>query len=201
MFHAKELTSLIIDILEDMKEACDYILKYFSALYQNGSQNLLVCLIKLANETNKKNRPVAGLQVLIDKLLEEFGRISESLARCMGNPPNIEKERLEKMYQALLNKEELEEMPNYYEVTLDWSTMLKNLTSYKIDVEKLLSQKLNFSFDINRLDEDRHLHHYRLLEVHLAVKGLDLSLYHYHYFVCFLVYYFQLLLFGFFYFY
>ena len=109
MFHAKELTSLIIDISEDMKEACDYILKYFSVLYQNGSQNLLVCLIKLANETNKKNRPISGLQALIDKLFEEFGRISESLVKCMGNPPHVETERLEKIYQALLNKEELEE--------------------------------------------------------------------------------------------
>ena len=56
MFHAKELTNLIIDILEDMKDACEYVLKYFSALYQNGSQNLVLCLIKLANETNNKNR-------------------------------------------------------------------------------------------------------------------------------------------------
>jgi len=34
--------------------------------------------------------------------------------------------------------------PSYYEVTLDWSAMLKNLTTYKIDVDKLLSEKLKF---------------------------------------------------------
>lgn len=109
MFHAKELTGLIIDISEDTKEVCDYILKYFSALYQNGSQNLLLCLIKLASETNKKNRPLHGLQAFIDKLLEEFYRIREVLLRYMGNPPEIDKERLEKMYAAFLNKEEFEE--------------------------------------------------------------------------------------------
>ena len=109
MFHVKELNSLIVDILEDVKEACEYIVKYFSALYQNGSQNLTLCLIKLANETNNKNRPIAGLQSWIDKLLEEFYRISESLTIYMGNPINIEKERLEKTYQAFLNREELEE--------------------------------------------------------------------------------------------
>ena len=109
MFHTKELTSLIVDILDDMKDICEYVLKYFSALYQNGTQNLALCLMKLANEVNKKDRPIAGLQGLIDNLLTEFHRISESLIKCMGNSPSIEKERLEKMYRALLNKEVLEE--------------------------------------------------------------------------------------------
>ena len=109
MFHVKELTNLIIDILADINDVCEYILKYFFALYQNGTQNLFLCLIKLANETNKKNRPISGLQVLIDKLIKEFYRMSEILTRCMGNPPSIEKERLEKVYQAFLNQEELEE--------------------------------------------------------------------------------------------
>ena len=106
MFHAKELTELITVVAEDTKEVCDYVLKYFFALYQNGSQNLLLYLIKLANETNKKNRPLHGLQALIDKLIEEFHRISEILLRCMGNPPEIDKERIEKMYTAFLNSED-----------------------------------------------------------------------------------------------
>lgn len=43
----------------------------------------------------------------------------------------------------IIEKEEYNE-PNFYEVTLDWSTMLKNLTSYKIDVQKLLDEELKF---------------------------------------------------------
>lgn len=40
------------------------------------------------------------------------------------------------------NEEYIE--PNFYEVTLDWSTMLKNLTTYKVDVDKLLKEDLKF---------------------------------------------------------
>lgn len=42
--------------------------------------------------------------------------------------------------------------PNYYEITLDWSTMLKNLTTYKIDIEKLLEEKLNFKLNKNGIE-------------------------------------------------
>lgn len=136
MFHVKELTGLIIDMSEDTKEITDYVLKYFSALYQNGSQNLLLCLIKLANETNKKERPLYGLQALIDKLLEKFYQASEVLTKCMGNPLEIEKGRLEKMYNALVNKEEFEEEEGE-----------KNLSDDEIcrSLKGTLQQLLNFS--------------------------------------------------------
>lgn len=42
--------------------------------------------------------------------------------------------------------------PSYYEVTLDWSNMLKNLTTYKIDVDKLLSEKLKFKLAGNNVE-------------------------------------------------
>lgn len=42
--------------------------------------------------------------------------------------------------------------PSYYEVTLDWTNMLKNLTTYKIDVDKLLSEKLKFKFEGNDIE-------------------------------------------------
>lgn len=135
MFHVKELTNLIIDVLADINDVCEYILKYFFALYQNGTQNLLLCLIKLGNETNKKNRPVLGLQALVDKLLQEFYRISESLLKYMGNPPSIEKERLEKVYQAFLNQEELEE---HQEQELSDEEICRSLKG-------TLQQLLNFS--------------------------------------------------------
>ncbi len=42
--------------------------------------------------------------------------------------------------------------PNYYEVTLDWSNMLKNLTTYKVDVDKLLTEKLKFKLTGNDVE-------------------------------------------------
>lgn len=44
-----------------------------------------------------------------------------------------------------------------YEVTLDWSTMLKNLTTYKVDVEKLLKEELKFS--LNKKDIETVIYH------------------------------------------
>jgi len=48
-----------------------------------------------------------------------------------------------KIENDVVEREEYSE-PDFYEVTLDWSTMLKNLTSYKVDVEELLDEELNF---------------------------------------------------------
>jgi len=41
---------------------------------------------------------------------------------------------------------------NCYEVTLDWSNMLKNLTTYKVDVEKLLEEDLKFKLSKNDIE-------------------------------------------------
>lgn len=51
-------------------------------------------------------------------------------------------------------REEFEEYtePNYYEVTLDWSTMLKNLTTYKVDVDELLKEDLKFNISKNGIE-------------------------------------------------
>ena len=48
-------------------------------------------------------------------------------------------------YSEVQKVEDESEQTKFYEVTLDWSTMLKNFTTYKIDVEKLLSENLKFN--------------------------------------------------------
>lgn len=109
MFHIKELSSIISNLTIDTREVCSYIKEYFSCLYNDGSQNLLMGLIKLAYEAGKKNRPVQGLQPLLDKMLDEFNRMEEVLERHMGMPPVVKRDRLEKMYTAVLMGEEIEE--------------------------------------------------------------------------------------------
>jgi len=65
--------------------------------------------MKLSHETGKKSRPVQGLQSLLDKLLDEFNRMEEILERYMGAPQIANRQRLEKMYTAVLMGEGIEE--------------------------------------------------------------------------------------------
>lgn len=51
---------------------------------------------------------------------------------------------------AGISEELLEQ--SYYEVTLDWSSMLKNLTTYKVDVNKLVQEKLKFQLSKNDVE-------------------------------------------------
>ena len=109
MFHVNELSTAIRNLTIDTREVCSYLKEYFSWLYNDGSQNLLTCLMKLACETAKKNRSVQGLQQLIDKLLDEFNRMEDILEKHMGLPPVVKRDRLEKMYTAVLTGGEMEE--------------------------------------------------------------------------------------------
>ena len=109
MFHIKELSSLISNLTIDTREVCSYVKEYFSCLYNDGSQNLLMGLMKLSYEAGKKSRPVQGLQTLLDKMLDEFNRMEDILERYMGMPPIVKRERLEKMYTAVLIGEGIEE--------------------------------------------------------------------------------------------
>ncbi len=109
MFHLKELSDLIIELTIDTREVCNYISKYFHCLYNDGSQNLLVNIMKLAAETGKKNRPIQGLQQLLDKMIEEFNRMDSVLQKYMGMPPVCNRDRLEKMYAAMLTNEDIAE--------------------------------------------------------------------------------------------
>lgn len=109
MVHITEISGLIAALMVDTRYLCDYLMEHFSCLYNEGSQNLLSLSIRLASEIGKKGRPVAGLQGLVDKLLDEFNRMEKLLTRYMSDPPGINRERLEKMYTAMLTNEELEE--------------------------------------------------------------------------------------------
>ena len=109
MSHIKRLSSIISNLTIDTREVCSYIKEYFSCLYNDGSQNLLLGLMKLACEVGKKNRPVQGLQQLLDKLLDEFNRMEEVLEKYMGMPVIANRARLEKMYTAVLVGETIEE--------------------------------------------------------------------------------------------
>ena len=53
---------------------------------------------------------------------------------------------------------------NTYEITLDWSTMLKNLTTYKVDVEKLLKEELKIS--LNKKDIETVIYHTHTTETY-----------------------------------
>ena len=108
MLHIKELSSIISNLTIDTREVCSYVKEHFSCLYNDGSQNLLLGMMKLASEAGKKNRPVQGLQSLQDKLLDEFNRMEEILEKNMGMPPVVKRERLEKIYTAVLVGDEIE---------------------------------------------------------------------------------------------
>lgn len=61
----------------------------------------------------------------------------------------IEKEENEEVEKEVIYDDTVS---NYYEVTLDWSSMLKNLTTYKINVEKLLKEDLKVGFEGNGIE-------------------------------------------------
>lgn len=109
MFHINELSAVISNLIIDTRDVCSYVKEYFSWLYNDGSQNLLMGLMKLAFEAGKKNRQVQGLQNLLDNMLDEFNRMENLLERYMGMPPVVRRDRLEKMYTAVLVGEEMED--------------------------------------------------------------------------------------------
>ncbi len=109
MFHIKELSSIISNLTIDTREVCSYVKEHVYNLYNDGAQSLLMGMMKLAYDAGQKNRPVQGMQQLLDKLLEEFNRMEETLEKYMGMPPVVKRERLEKMYTSVLVGEEMEE--------------------------------------------------------------------------------------------
>lgn len=109
MFHVKELSAAIRDLTIDTREVCAYLREFFSWLYNDGAQNLLTAVMKLAAETGRKGRSVQGLVPLLDKLLEEFNRMESVLEGYMGMPPVINRDRMEKMYTAVLVGGDMEE--------------------------------------------------------------------------------------------
>jgi len=109
MAHIDSLSGVIRNLLIDTREVCSYIKDNFYCLYNDGTQNLLGGMMKLATEAGKKSRPVQGLQQLLDKLLDEFNRMQDILEQYMGMAPVINRSRLEKLYAAVLTGEEPEE--------------------------------------------------------------------------------------------
>lgn len=109
MAHIDSLSDIIRNLLLDTREACFYIKDNFYCLYNDGTQNLLGGMMKLAMEVSRKSRPVQGLQQLLDKLLDEFNRMQDILEQYMGMAPVINRARLEKLYAAVLTGEEPEE--------------------------------------------------------------------------------------------
>lgn len=109
MFHIKEFSAVIRDLTIDTREVCSYLREHVSWLYNDGSQNLLTAVMKLAVETGKKSRSVQGLMPLLDNLLEEFNRMETVLETYMGMPPVINRNRLEKLYTAVLVGGDMEE--------------------------------------------------------------------------------------------
>jgi len=107
--HIEEISGLIAALIVDNRETCEYLTEYVSCLYNDGSQNLLVFLIRLASEVGQKGRPVGVVQKLVDQLLDVFNRMEKMMARCMGIPLAFNRERLEKIYSAMLTNEEMEE--------------------------------------------------------------------------------------------
>jgi len=109
MTHVDKLSVIISGLLSDTRDVCAYVKEYVTCLYNDGSQNLLMNLMQLSYVIGKKSRPVAGVQALLDKLLEDFNRMEELMERYMGMPPVVKRERLEKMYTAVLIGEDMEE--------------------------------------------------------------------------------------------
>jgi len=107
--HVEEISGLIAALMIDSRETSEYLRETVSALYNDGSQNLLSALISLASEAGKKGRQTGMVHSLVDTLLDEFNRMEKMLARCMGVPMSFNRARLEKMYSAMLTNGEIED--------------------------------------------------------------------------------------------
>ena len=110
MFHIKELSSLITNLVLDTREVCAYLMQCFGGLYNDGTNNLLIGALQLAYESGKKNRQAPGLLPMVDLLLDGFNRMEQALEKNMGYPPMVKRERLEKIYTAVLTDSEVEPM-------------------------------------------------------------------------------------------
>ena len=149
MFHIKELSSIISNLTIDTREVCSYVKEHFSCLYNDGAQSLLMGMMKLAYDAGKKNRPVQGLQTLLDKLLDEFNRMEEILEKHMGMPPMVKRERLEKMYAAVLIGDEMEEATAETGAPSDEEVYqsLRNTLQQLVDFSEVPKDKLQVFLD------------------------------------------------------
>ncbi len=163
MFAIKELSALIANLTIDTREVCAYLTENFLCLYNDGSQSLLMGLLKLAYEAGRKSRPVQGLQQLVDKTVDDFNRMEGVLAKYMGTPPKTNRERLEKLYTAVLTNGELEETedegaPSEDEVYRSLKNTLQQLVDFselpKEDWEPFVAVMQQFVMAKDRMSMD-----------------------------------------------
>lgn len=107
LFHMEELSSYVAELMLDTMEVCSYLEEHFPLLYNDGEQNLLFQTIRLTYGMEKTGKAPQELFSMVDELLESFNRLESILYAHMGNPPMIRRERLEKLYYALLSKTDL----------------------------------------------------------------------------------------------
>lgn len=112
MTHIESISKRIANLTIDNRDVCRYLSDHVYCLYNDGSQNLLTGLMRLASGAAKKGKTLAGLQQLLDQMLAGYNRMEEVLQNCMGVPPVCDRERLEKMYAAVLTNEDLGEEEN-----------------------------------------------------------------------------------------
>lgn len=109
MTHISELSSCVSELLLEVREVCEHLDRYFPVLYNDSEQNLMMIVMRLAYALERSGRPNQDLQKLIDLMLNDFNQIEGTLVSYMGVPPLHSRDRLEKIYYALLSHSELEE--------------------------------------------------------------------------------------------
>lgn len=119
------------------------LLSVFSFINETSVKFFVSLAIPRISIINKKH---SGYLALLDR-----GNLSQTI---FVEEIETREEGAENAAGVNEEREEFEEYtePNYYEVTLDWSTMLKNLTTYKVDVDELLKEDLKFNISKNGIE-------------------------------------------------
>ena len=99
--------------------------------------------------------------------LLDRGNLSRDIFKKVNAVENSQYDINEKIEDSIPENTEYSE-PNYYEVTLDWSTMLKNLTSFKVNVEELLAEELKFK--LKKEDIETVIYHTHTTEAYTQSK-------------------------------
>ncbi len=102
-YHVEEEAELINGLLKGCREAAEYLEDVFHLIINQGDENLFVYIAALIGDIRAKNGDENELTDMLDELTERINKIDIFFSDCIGRVLYVDRERLEKIYAAVLS--------------------------------------------------------------------------------------------------
>jgi len=112
--HLREMAELIKQLINDSRNAADYIKDASDRLVNDSQSCLYREMTKLAIDLKKQGKNPLELPELLDSILDNFNKADKLLEECVGITISVDREKMEELYAAMLSgdtsnmKEEIE---------------------------------------------------------------------------------------------